>query len=322
MSIHSLRGALGAAAILFASSASAHVAFERQEATPNSPYRAVLRVPHGCKGSPTTAVRITLPEGVVGARPMAKPGWTIKTVKAPYAKPYEGPHGTLTEGVREIAWTGGRLPDDQFDEFVFAARLTDEVEAGTTMHFPVEQDCETGQHRWIEIPQAGQTAHDLKEPAPGLRIVLAQADGAPKTSPTPVKAGDLTIEKPWLRATPGGAKVAGGYVTVTNSGTAPDKLVGASIAGSERGEVHEMSNEAGVMKMRPIDGVPIAPGASIELKPGGYHLMFLGLKTGFKQGQSVKGTLVFEKAGTVDVTFEVGALGARAPGGGSGAHHH
>ena len=82
-----------------------------------------------------------------------------------------------------------------------------------------------------------------------------------------------------------------------------------------------MTNEAGVMKMRQVDGLVIAPGASIELKPGGYHLMFLGLKSPLKQGQSVKGTLVFEKAGAVEVAFDVGALGARAPGGG-GHHHH
>lgn len=321
MTSHLLRGALGAAAILFASSASAHVVLERQEASADAAYRGVLRVAHGCKGSPTTALRVKLPEGVVGVRPMAKAGWTIETVKAPYAKPYPGPHGTLTEGVREISWTGGRLPDAQFDEFVFSARLTDAFEPGTMVHFPVEQDCETGRHRWVEIPQDGQSARDLKEPAPGLRIVLAQAGGPAAAAPT-IKAGDLSIEKPWLRATPGGAQVAGGYVKVTNGGTTPDRLIGTSMVGSARGELHEMTNEGGVMKMRAIDGLAIAPGGSIELKPGGYHLMFLGLKSGLKQGQSVRGTLVFEKAGTVDVTFEVGAMGARSSGGGGGHHHH
>lgn len=315
MSFHVLRGALGAAALFCVSSASAHVVLERQEASTNTPYRAVLRVAHGCKGSPTTSLRVKLPDGVVGARPMAKPGWTIETVKAPYAKAYPAPHGTLSEGVREIAWTGGRLPDDQFDEFVFSARLTEDFQLGETVHFPVEQNCESGAHRWVEIPKPDQSAHDLAGPAPGLRIVLAQAGGD-----AAVKAGDLAIEKPWLRATPGGAQVAGGYVRVVNRGSTPDRLVGASMAQAERGEVHEMTTEAGVMKMRQIDGLAIAPGGSIELKPGGYHLMFLGLKSPLKQGQPVKGTLVFEKAGTVDVTFEVGGLGARTPG--AGGHHH
>lgn len=316
MSFYFVRGAVGAAALFCVSGASAHVVLDRQEATAASPYRAVLRVSHGCKGSPTTALRMKLPEGIVGARPMAKPGWTLETVKGPYAKPYPGLHGTFREGVREISWTGGSLPDDQFDEFVFAARLSEDLQPGETVHFPVEQTCESGAYRWVEIPQPGQSAHDLAAPAPGLRILLAQAAGGGA-----VKAGDLAVETPWLRATPGGAQVAGGYVKVTNRGSTPDRLVGASMAQAERGEVHEMTNDAGVMKMRPIEGLAIAPGVSVELKPGGYHLMFHGLKNPLKQGQSVKGTLVFEKAGTVDVTFEVGALGSRAPGGGGHQHH-
>ena len=309
-----------AGALLLSSAASAHVVLERREAPADSQYRAVLRVTHGCKGSPTTSVRVTLPEGAVGAKPMAKPGWTIATVRGAYAKAYPGPHGTLGEGVREISWTGGRLPDDFFDEFVFSVRLSDAFRPGETVHFPVEQNCETGAHRWVEIPKAGQDAHELKEPAPGVRIVLAQAQGAmPMAAATTIKAGDLAIETPWLRATPGGAQVAGGYVKVTNTGTAPDRLVGASMELAAKGEVHEMATENGVMKMRPVDGIAIAPGASIELKPGGFHRMFMGLKGGLKQGQSVKGTLVFEKAGTVDGTFDVGAMGARSSGGG---HHH
>ena len=325
MSFRFVRGALGAAALMLASSASAHVVLDRQEASADSSYRAVLRVAHGCKGSPTTSLRVKLPEGAVGARPMAKPGWSIETVRAPYGKAYAGPHGTLTEGVREIAWTGGRLPDDQFDEFVFNVRLSDDFQPGETVHFPVEQACETGQHRWVEIPKDGQSAHDLKEPAPGLRIVLAQA----RDMPLPMqrkKVGDLTIDTPWLRATPGGAQVAGGYVKVTNGGSTPDRLIGTSIEGADRGEVHEMTTENGVMKMRAIDGMTIAPGQTIELKPGGFHLMFLGLKAPLRQGQSIKGTLVFEKAGSVNVVFPVGAIGARAPGGqggaGGGHHHH
>ena len=311
-----------AGALLLSSAASAHVVLERSEAPADSQYRAVLRVTHGCKGSPTTSVRVTVPEGAVGARPMAKPGWTVQTVRGAYAKAYPGPHGTLSEGVKEISWTGGRLPDDFFDEFVFAVRLSDAFQPGETVHFPVEQSCESGAYRWVEIPKAGQEAHDLKEPAPGVRIVLAQAQGAmPMASAKTIKAGDLTIETPWLRATPGGAQVAGGYVKVTNTGTAPDRLVGTSMELAAKGEVHEMATENGVMKMRPVDGIAIAPGASIELKPGGFHLMFMGLKGGLKQGQAVKGTLVFEKAGTVDVTFDVGAMGARSSGGGGHSHH-
>lgn len=304
MSFHLLRGAAFAGAFFAASAASAHIVLEKREAPANSPYRAILRVTHGCKGSATTALRVTIPDGAVGVRPMAKAGWTIGTVRGPYKKPYPSPHGTLTEGVREITWTGGSLPDDQFDEFVFSVTLSDDFAPGETVYFPVEQTCESGAYHWAQIPKPGQNAHELAEPAPGVRIVATRGS---------VRIGDLTVEAPWLRATPGGAQVAGGYVRITNRGTAPDRLVGATMALAQRGEVHEMTNENGVMKMRPVDGIAIAPGASVELKPGGYHLMFLGLKEGLKQGQSVKGSLVFEKAGAAEVTFEVGAIGARGP---------
>jgi uncharacterized protein YcnI len=316
MSLSLLRGL--AAVFLSATAASAHVVLEQSESPADSQYKAVLRVAHGCKGSPTTSVRVTVPEGAIGARPMAKPGWAIETVRKPYAKPYPGPHGTLTEGVREIAWSGGRLPDDQFDDFVFAVRLSDAFAPGDRVSFPVEQNCETGQHRWVEIPTGGQNAADLPSPAPAVRIVLAQAGTTPASAQ---RAGDLVIDTPWTRATPGGAQVAGGYVRVTNKGQTADRLVSATLAQAERGEVHEMATENGVMKMRPVDGLAIPPGGTIELKPGGYHLMFMALKAPLKQGDAVKGTLVFEKAGSVDVTFQVGAMGARSSGGG-GHHHH
>ena len=137
---------------------------------------------------------------------------------------------------------------------------------------------------------------------------------------TPVRAGALVIETPWSRATPAGAKVAGGYLRITNTGTEPDRLTGASAEIAGRSEVHEMSNENGVMKMRELErGIEIRPGQAVELKPGGLHLMFMDLKSGLKEGETVRGTLIFEKAGTVAVTFRVGGLGARgAP---EHAHH-
>ncbi len=143
---------------------------------------------------------------------------------------------------------------------------------------------------------------------------------APAIAQAPVRAGPLVIETPWSRATPAGAKVAGGYVRITNTGTQPDRLTGASAEIAGKSEVHEMSNENGVMKMRELErGIEIRPGETVELKPGGLHLMFMDLKGGIKEGETVRGTLVFEKAGTVAVTFRVGGLGARgAP---EHAHH-
>ena len=124
------------------------------------------------------------------------------------------------------------------------------------------------------------------------------------------KIGSLEIGHPWARATPKGATVAGGYLTITNRGTEPDRLVGGTISAAERFEIHEMSMDKGVMKMRPLAaGIEIAPGATVELKPGGYHLMFIGIKTPFVKDQRIKGTLRFEKAGTVDVEYAVTAIG-------------
>ncbi|HJE22800.1 MAG TPA: copper chaperone PCu(A)C [Methylorubrum populi] len=130
-------------------------------------------------------------------------------------------------------------------------------------------------------------------------------------------AGPLKIGHPWSRATPGGAKVAGGYLTVTNTGTEPDRLTGGSLEAAGRGELHTMSMEGNVMKMAPLpNGLDIAPGKTVTLAPSGNHLMFLELKTPLKQGERVKGTLTFERAGTVPVEFAVESLAAKAPAGG------
>ena len=120
----------------------------------------------------------------------------------------------------------------------------------------------------------------------------------------------MQIEAPWLRATPGGAKVGAGYLRITNTGSEPDRLLGASMPLAGRGEVHEMALQNGVMHMRGLpQGLTIEPGKSVELKPGGFHLMFLDLKGPLKQGQTVDVTLIFEKAGSVTVPFPVQGLG-------------
>lgn len=154
------------------------------------------------------------------------------------------------------------------------------------------------------------------------RIVMAQASSqnADKT----FRAGGISVEAPWSRATPGGAQVAGGYLTITNSGKEPDRLTGGSFPNAARFEIHEMKTEGGVMTMRPLPkGLEINPGETIEFKPGGYHLMFMGLKQGLKEGQSVKGTLVFEKAGTLNVEYSVGPIGGgSAPAAGGHKHYH
>ncbi len=134
-----------------------------------------------------------------------------------------------------------------------------------------------------------------------------------------VKAGDLVISQAWSRATPNGAKIGSGYFTIENKGTTADKLVGVTGEISGKIEVHEMSMNNGVMKMRPVDGgVTIDPGKTVKLAPGGYHLMIMDLKSPLKQGDKLPLTLSFEKAGKVAVVLDVEGIGAQGPGGGDG----
>ena len=126
--------------------------------------------------------------------------------------------------------------------------------------------------------------------------------------------GTIQIGNPWTRATPKGSTVAGAYMTISNKGSAPDRLVGGSSAVADRFEVHSMVMDGGVAKMRPVDGgLEIKPGETVELKPGSFHVMLMGLKQPLAKGQKVKATLEFEKAGKVDIEYAVQALGASAP---------
>jgi uncharacterized protein YcnI len=166
-----LTGALAAACA--ASTAFAHVTLENQEAKAGAAYKAVFRVPHGCDGTPTTTIRIKIPEGVIGVKPMPKPGWTLATTVGKYPKAYDLYHRQVTEGVTEISWSGGKLPDDWYDEFVFQAFLAGDIDPAKPVYFPVVQECEKGVHRWIEIPAAGKTRSDYREPAPELKVLPA-----------------------------------------------------------------------------------------------------------------------------------------------------
>ena len=133
------------------------------------------------------------------------------------------------------------------------------------------------------------------------------------------KVGPIQIEQPWARATPKGATIGAGYMKITNTGTESDRLVGGSVSFAQRFEVHSMTMEQGVMKMREVkDGLEIKPGETVELKPGGYHVMFVGLKEPLKQGADLSVTLKFAKAGAVEVKYPVAAVGAGGPAAGDG----
>jgi periplasmic copper chaperone A len=130
-----------------------------------------------------------------------------------------------------------------------------------------------------------------------------------------VMVGTLKLTAAWARATPKGAAVGGGYVTITNTGSAADRLIGGTSNVSNRFEIHEMSMDKGVMKMREItSGIEIRPGQTIRFEPTGYHIMFVGLTKPLKEGDHIKATLQFEKAGNASVDFVVENIGARSGG--------
>jgi copper(I)-binding protein len=144
--------------------------------------------------------------------------------------------------------------------------------------------------------------------------VLAALAASVLTTPAlaeQITKGDIVITDPWTRATPKGAAVAGGFMQIHNKGSAPDKLIGGSMPLAGRFEVHEMTMEGDVMKMRPVEGgLVIPPGGSVTLKPGSYHVMFMELKEPLVEGATLSGTLQFEKAGTIEVHYPVSAIGA------------
>ena len=162
-----------AIALLAAMPAGAHVTLDRNEAPADSFFNATVNVPHGCEGSPTLKVRVRIPDGVIGVKPQPKSGWELTVRKEKLAQPIVESHGrTISEVVAEVTWTG-RLLDENFDQFGIHMRLPNKP--GETLYFPTVQECETGVHRWIEIPAAGKSRGDYKEPAPFLRLTPKRA---------------------------------------------------------------------------------------------------------------------------------------------------
>lgn len=127
------------------------------------------------------------------------------------------------------------------------------------------------------------------------------------------KLGAIKIGQPWARATPPTAESGGGFLVITNTGTTPDRLIAVKSPAADKVEIHEMKMDGNIMRMREVEkGIEIPPGATVELKPGGFHVMFMGLKAPFAKDAKVPATLVFEKAGNIDVELVVQAMGAGA----------
>jgi uncharacterized protein YcnI/copper(I)-binding protein len=308
------RAALAATTLFtLAAAAFAHSTLEVQEAALGASYKAVLRIPHGCGTEATHTVRVQIPEGFYNVKPMPKAGWKLETVTGPYENTYMN-HGTeVTEGVKEIVWSEGNLPNEWYDEFVFRGTFADTLEPGI-FSFPAIQECANGEEAWIE------TAADAERPAPSVTLVAAGSDAhahhGAMAAPAEITIGDLTLTGPFTRATLPNAPVAGGFLTIANAGAEDDRLVAVSAEFAKEGQIHEMAMEGDVMKMRQLaDGLVIPAGGSVTLEPGGYHLMFMGLSRALVEGETVPVTLTFEKAGDVTIDLPIAGAAADAPAG-------
>lgn len=163
-----VRAALAVTALVVALPAAAHITLENKEATAGSTVKFVLRVGHGCAGSPTTTVRVSIPEGISNAKPQPKPGWTLSVVTEEHTASVDT-HGGHGPAVKEIVWSGGKLEDAHYDEFVFRGGVG--KDAAGDIYVPIVQECEAGVSRWIEVPAAGGNSDDLKFPAPSVKIL-------------------------------------------------------------------------------------------------------------------------------------------------------
>ena len=159
------------AALLAATPVSAHVLLEGKQAAVGADFKAVFVVPHGCSGSPTVKLRVQIPEGVIATEAKPSAGWNVETVKGKYAGEYDYKGAKVSEGIKEVAWSGGKLPDKTRQEFVIETYLAGSLKPNSTLYFPVLQECEQGLSRWIDIPADGAThSHEGKWPAPGVKL--------------------------------------------------------------------------------------------------------------------------------------------------------
>lgn len=170
--------ALAAIALTAAASAQAHVVLEDQAALAGRSYKAVFKVGHGCDGAPTTAISVRLPAGFRGAKPMPKPGWTLRVERAPLATPYDDHGKRVTEDVTLISWTASSkdqwLADGWYDEFVLQGGLPSEARP---LWFKVLQTCDNASANWDEVPASGTSTKGLKRPAALLELIPSEQAG-------------------------------------------------------------------------------------------------------------------------------------------------
>ena len=290
--------------------AAAHAVFDRTLIGSGQILRVSIVIEHGCNGSPTTAVRAILPEGLIATNVFAADGMRVETKKSRFERNWSGPHGNVSEGIKEIIWSGAAVPDKKRGEFPFEIFVSSDLPLENSLAVPVIQNCENGSQSWIEQATTPEAQDRLKSPAPLLRVVKPEQ-------------AHLDIRNGRSRVTPNGAPVAGGYITIRNMSDKPDRLVAATLPLAARAEIHEMSMTDGIMRMRALDkGLEIPAGGTVELKQGSYHLMFIKPSRAFVEGEWIDGTLTFERAGTLPVRFKVEAVSGTNQQSGAGHQHH
>ncbi len=287
-------------------SAFAHVSLSEQQARPGTPYSAHFKVGHGCDGSPTTALVISIPDGVTGITPQEKSGWKMQTMRV----------GAKVTGV---TFSGGKLAGDMPDEFVIAMMLPDKL---GPLAFPVMQTCEKGSENWAELP--AEDGHKLSAPAPVLTLTKTPVNngggmdmagmnmkgmdmkgmnmpGAMMGSAGPAPLG-VTVKEAWIRALPG---TSGGYFTLHNGGSKQVVLTDASSPGCGMLMLHKSEDKGGMSSMSHVSEVPVAAGADVEFTPGGLHLMCMDTKPAITPGATVPVTLIFKDGGQLTTQFPV-----------------
>lgn len=292
------------ACILFAGAGTsfAHVTLPPGGATAGSDYEAAFRVGHACEGAnSTTGITVRLPKGFALSDAQARKGWTLDVRKA------TGSH--VGDDAGEVRWTAetpqSALPTKERAEFLVRGKLP--AKPGV-LWFKVLQTCDTGNADWAQVPATGTSTEGLASPAARLDV-LAPGVAA------------VDVRDAWIRASVPGQSGTGAFMKLTAPSGA--RLVGASTPAAGVAEVHEMKMDGDTMRMRAAGPVELPARQTVELKPGGYHLMLMDLKQPLSNGATVPVTLRFEDAKGQKTALELNVpvlAGAAAPAGGEHKH--
>jgi copper(I)-binding protein len=246
----------------------AHVSLDAPRGEAGSRYQGVLRVAHGCDGAATTAIDVRLPPGVGAVHAAAQPGWK------------------LVQNRSELSWTaepGHALPAKEKGEFAIDMQLPRQP---GPLWLKVMQRCEGSAMDWADVPAQGTSTEGMKTPAVLLDVMSPADFAAYKMLPA--------VEGGWVRAAVPGQQSTGAFMRITAK--EPVQLVGASTPVAGIADVHEMKMEGDVMHMRAAGAIELPAGKTVELKPGGFHLMLQDLKKPLDNGSTVPVTLVFRDA--------------------------